>query len=98
MADICGICSEPLDYRFQCSCTRKTTRVGDEANARKGCLKCGCTSATITEMSATGGILSRMLNLQYQRFDVVSCVACGYSEMYKRDPSATRDIVDLFFG
>ncbi|WP_312111508.1 zinc ribbon domain-containing protein [Brevibacillus reuszeri] len=49
-------------------------------------------------MSATGGILSRMLNLQYQRFDVVSCVACGYSEMYKRDSSATRDILDLFFG
>ncbi|MED1858680.1 zinc ribbon domain-containing protein [Brevibacillus reuszeri] len=67
-------------------------------SAKRGCLKCGCTSATITEMSATGGILSRMFNLQYQRFDVVSCVACGYSEMYKRDSSATRDILDLFFG
>ncbi|MED1915151.1 MULTISPECIES: zinc ribbon domain-containing protein [unclassified Brevibacillus] len=49
-------------------------------------------------MSATGGGLSRMLNVQYQVYDVISCVNCGYSEMYKQNSSSTMNIVDLFFG
>jgi hypothetical protein len=49
-------------------------------------------------MSATGGTLSRVLNMQYQRFDVVSCNGCGYSEFYRKDASLPRDVLDLFFG
>ncbi|MGG4444377.1 zinc ribbon domain-containing protein [Brevibacillus fortis] len=64
----------------------------------KGYDEGGCTRTTVTQMSATGGGLSRMLNVQYQVYDVISCVNCGYSEMYKRNSSSAMNIVDLFFG
>ncbi|CAM5795242.1 MULTISPECIES: zinc ribbon domain-containing protein [Brevibacillus] len=99
MRQQCHICNEWLDHNLQCSCTRKTGNSHYNKDDRQsGCPKCGGTSATVTEMSATGGTLSRVLNMQYQRFDVVSCNGCGYSEFYRKDASLPRDVLDLFFG
>lgn len=98
MLGACGICNENLDQNNQCRCTRQGRASSDRNSGRRGCIKCGGTRTTVTQMSATGGGLSRMLNVQYQVYDVISCVNCGYSEMYKRDSSSTMNIVDLFFG
>ncbi|MEJ8547536.1 zinc ribbon domain-containing protein [Brevibacillus borstelensis] len=95
----CNICKEKLDYNLQCGCTRQSgNSLYKKEGKLYGCPKCGGTSATVAEMSATGGTLSRVLNMQYQRFDVVSCNGCGYSEFYRKDASVSRDVIDLFFG
>ncbi|MGD8188517.1 zinc ribbon domain-containing protein [Brevibacillus ginsengisoli] len=95
MTDVCGICKERLDHNLKCRCTRQETL---SQNKRKGCPKCGSSSASVTEMSATGGVLSRMLDVHYQRYSVVSCNSCGYSEFYKQDSLLSNNILDLFFS
>ncbi|MGO0062530.1 zinc ribbon domain-containing protein [Brevibacillus fluminis] len=101
MLDVCQICKERLDHHMQCSCTRRkavTTIKSDQNSEAKGCPKCGGSSVSISEMSATGGMLSRMFDVQHQQFEVVSCDRCGYSEFYKRNSSFGKSLLDLFFS
>ncbi|QLG61643.1 zinc ribbon domain-containing protein [Halorarum salinum] len=63
-----------------------------------GCPKCGHTDAEVGKMSTTGGGLSKMFDIQTNKFRVVSCTNCGYSELYRDTGSAGSDIVDVFFG
>lgn len=99
MLNVCHICNEKLDHNMQCNCTKRiaVTRKG-AGERKKGCPKCGGTSVSISEMSATGGMLSRMLDVSYQQFEVVSCDGCGYSEFYKKSGSLGKNLLDLFFS
>ena len=47
-------------------------------------------------IATTGGGLSKLFDVQNRRFTVVSCVHCGYSELYKGRSSG--DLADLFLG
>ena len=47
------------------------------------CIKCQGTEYEAGEMRTTGAGLSRFLNLQNQKFATVSCVSCGYTEVYR---------------
>ncbi len=49
------------------------------------CVKCHGTEHTTGEIRTTGSGISRYLNLQNQKFGVISCASCGYSEMYRLD-------------
>lgn len=63
-----------------------------------GCPKCGHTDADVGSISTTGGGLSKMFDIQTNKFQVVSCTNCGYSELYRDVGSSGSDLVDIFFG
>jgi len=63
-----------------------------------GCPKCGATDADIGSVSMTGGGLSKMFDIQTNKFQAVSCANCGYTEFYRADRSGGSDIVDVFLG
>ncbi|KHE72935.1 zinc ribbon domain-containing protein [Halobacillus sp. BBL2006] len=63
-----------------------------------GCIKCGSTDADQKEVSMTGSGLSKMLDVQNNKFTVVSCKNCGYSEFYNQKASKASNILDFFFG
>lgn len=64
----------------------------------RGCPKCGHTETDVGEISTTGGGLSKMFDIQTNKFSVVSCQHCGYSELYRNTGSTGSDIVDVFLG
>lgn len=48
----------------------------------KGCIKCGSTDAGQKEVAMTGAGFAKMLDVQNNKFLVVYCKNCGYSEFY----------------
>lgn len=58
----------------------------------KGCIKCGSTEAGQKEIATTGTGLSKLFDVQHNRFLV------GYSEFYNKESSTAGNILDLFFG
>ncbi|WP_202078044.1 zinc ribbon domain-containing protein [Caldalkalibacillus salinus] len=68
------------------------------ASNGKGCIKCGHTEAETKEIATTGTGLSKMFDIQHNRFMVVYCTHCGYSEFYNKDANRTSDVIDFFFG
>ncbi|NBI07942.1 zinc ribbon domain-containing protein [Senegalia massiliensis] len=64
----------------------------------EGCIKCGSKNAATKEISTTGSGLSKMFDLQNNKFLVVYCKECGYSELYNRETSTASNLLDLFFG
>ncbi len=59
------------------------------------CSKCGGSEYSSGEIRTTGSGVSRFLNLQNQKFTVVSCSGCGYSELYRMDGSGVGNIFDI---
>ncbi|NHN58791.1 MULTISPECIES: zinc ribbon domain-containing protein [Halorussus] len=70
----------------------------DPASDEEGCPKCGHTDTDVGTISTTGGGLSKMFDIQTNQFQVVSCLNCGYSELYRDTGSAGSDVVDVFLG
>ncbi|WP_347861602.1 zinc ribbon domain-containing protein [Salimicrobium sp. PL1-032A] len=68
------------------------------AENEKGCVKCGSTEAGTKDVSMTGSGLSKMFDVQNNRFTVIYCENCGYSEFYNKQVSTGSNIFDLFFG
>lgn len=74
------------------------TKIGGDFVEGKGCVKCGSTNAGTKDVSMTGSGLTKMLDIQNNRFTVVYCKNCGYSEFYNKNSSTASNILDLFFG
>ncbi|MBB6480437.1 zinc ribbon domain-containing protein [Spirochaeta isovalerica] len=66
----------------------------DDYNYR--CPKCGNTRYETDEFRATGGMLSKVFDVQSKRFTTVSCTRCRFTELYKADSSMMGNIFDLF--
>ncbi|WP_100406623.1 zinc ribbon domain-containing protein [Bacillus solitudinis] len=64
----------------------------------RGCIKCGHTKAETKEIATTGTGLSKMFDIQHNKFVVVYCTNCGYSEFYNKQASTASNVVDFFFG
>ncbi len=64
----------------------------------QGCVKCGSTDADTKDVSMTGSGLSKMMDIQNNKFTVVSCKNCGYSEFYNKNASKASNVFDFFFG
>lgn len=62
------------------------------------CVKCGNQSYEVLDVSATSGMLSRMVNLQNRRFSAVVCQRCRYVEFYQTQSGALRNIADFIIG
>jgi len=62
------------------------------------CAKCGFNSCEVLDVSSTSGMMSRMVNLQNRRFSAVVCGRCSYTEFYKTESGALRNIFDFLVG
>lgn len=71
---------------------------GSQAILNFTCAKCGYNDYEVLDVSATSGMMSRMVNLQNRRFSAVSCRRCKYTEFYKTESGALRNIFDLLVG
>ncbi len=60
------------------------------------CPKCGCKEYEKDQLQATGGNFAKIFDVQNKKFFTVSCVQCGYTELYKTVSSATMNIIDFF--
>ena len=60
------------------------------------CPKCKNTQCEIGEFRATGGIFTKLLDIQTKRFSTVTCSRCKYTEIYKADSSMLGNIFDFF--
>jgi len=67
----------------------------DDMN-QQGCPKCGHTQAETDSIATSGTGASKFFDIQNRKFTAVSCVNCGYTELYKGRSSG--DIVDVFLG
>lgn len=60
------------------------------------CPKCGNSRYETDEFRATGGMLSKVFDVQNKKFTTVSCTQCRYTELFKADSSMLGNIFDLF--
>ncbi len=60
------------------------------------CPKCGGAGYEVDEMRATGGIFSKIFDVQRNRFTTVTCEECRYTELYKVEQGVLGDIFDFF--
>lgn len=60
------------------------------------CPKCKNTDCEIGQFRATGGFLSKVVDVQSKRFSTVTCTRCKYTEIYKADSSMLGNIFDFF--
>jgi predicted nucleic-acid-binding Zn-ribbon protein len=72
--------------------------MNSEVPGSDGCPKCGHDEADVGSISTTGGGLSKMFDIQTNKFRAVSCTNCGYTEFYRADRSGGSDLVDVFLG
>lgn len=62
------------------------------------CAKCGHLSYEVGQFQATGGMMSKMFDIQTEKFQTVSCQRCGYTEIYKQRTSTGENLLDMFFN
>ncbi len=62
------------------------------------CAKCGHRDYEVNDMATTSGIMSRMVSPQNRRFSAVTCIHCSYTEFYKTDTRALRNVFDVLIG
>ena len=60
------------------------------------CSKCNNRTYTIGEMRATGGILSKIFDVQTQKYTSVTCERCKHTDFYKASTKALSNIFDFF--
>lgn len=65
-------------------------------NLNYKCPKCGNTSYETGEMRATGGFLSKIFDVQTNKFTTLVCSRCKYTEFFKADSSMLGNIFDFF--
>ncbi|MEA1985964.1 MAG: zinc ribbon domain-containing protein [Candidatus Marinimicrobia bacterium] len=62
------------------------------------CPKCGNTEYEVDEIRATGGMFSKIFDVQNKRFTTVTCTKCSYTELYKAKSSSLGNVFDFFTG
>jgi len=60
------------------------------------CPKCSNTDCEVGEFRATGGVLSKLFDVQNKRFTTVTCSRCKYTEIYQAPSSMLGNIFDFF--
>jgi hypothetical protein len=60
------------------------------------CPKCGNKTYKIGQMRATGGFLSKIFDIQTEKYTSVTCSKCTYTEFYKASTKALSNIFDFF--
>jgi uncharacterized protein len=79
----------PQDSMPGCEAALKEESSLEEAiTERFKCVKCGCRSCVVKEVAMTGTGLSKLMDIQHMHYLFVSCLECGFVEVY--DPSVLR--------
>jgi len=60
------------------------------------CPKCANKTYELGQMRATGGTLSKIFDIQTEKFSSVTCEKCKYTEFYKASTSSLSNIFDFF--
>jgi predicted nucleic-acid-binding Zn-ribbon protein len=74
-----------------------------EIASRFKCPKCRNTGARVKSLAMTGTGISKLLDIQHNRYIFASCENCGYTEIYDLDKlSGSKDkvgnVLDVIFG
>ena len=74
-----------------------------EIESRFVCAKCHSTGTKAKSLAMTGTGISKLLDVQHNRYIFASCNNCGYTEVYDLDTlSGSKDevgnILDIIFG
>jgi predicted nucleic-acid-binding Zn-ribbon protein len=76
--------------------------VDEQLADRFRCPKCRTAGGQARRIATTGTGLSRLFDVQHNRFIAVSCTHCGYTEMYNPrvlgDRENLTDVLDVLFG
>ncbi len=59
------------------------------------CPKCKSKSYEISQISTTGGLFSKIFDIQTKKFTAITCKKCKYTELYKTDMSGLSNIFDF---
>ncbi|OCT14542.1 hypothetical protein A8709_27155 [Paenibacillus pectinilyticus] len=68
------------------------------------CTKCKHKACRVKEVAMTGTGLSKILDIQHHHFLFVSCLHCGYVEIFDPDVLTSKKagqlgtIIDILFG
>lgn len=62
------------------------------------CPKCNNNKYETDEFRATGGLLSKIFDVQNKHFTTVTCTNCTYTEMYKTKSNNIENVFDFFAG
>ena len=78
-------------------------KIEREIESRFVCAKCRSTGAEVKSLAMSGTGLSRLLDLQHNRYVFASCNNCGFTEVYNLDILAGKrddalNILDVIFG
>jgi len=65
-------------------------------NLKYTCPKCQNKTYELGQMRATGGTLSKIFDVQNQKYSSVTCKRCTYTEFYKAKTSALSNVFDFF--
>ena len=60
------------------------------------CPKCSGSGYEIGQFRAAGGFLTKVFDIQSQRFSTVTCSRCKYTEIYRAETSMLGNVFDLF--
>ncbi len=60
------------------------------------CPKCDNDDYETDQFAATGGGITKFLNVQSKKFTTVTCTKCKFTEMYKVKTSALGNVLDMF--
>ena len=60
------------------------------------CPKCHNKTYKVGQMRATGGTLSKIFDVQTEKFTAVTCERCTYTEFYKTKTSGISNVFDFF--
>jgi predicted nucleic-acid-binding Zn-ribbon protein len=63
------------------------------------CPKCGNKKAETDQIRTTGSGFTRYFNIQNRKFHAVSCIKCGFTELYKEGKSSgASNVLDFITG
>jgi uncharacterized protein len=79
------------------------SRVEDAIKSKFKCQKCSRTACNTKELAMTGSGLSKLLDIQHNHFLFVSCMNCGYVEVYNPNvlegkKGQLSSVLDVLFG
>lgn len=77
-------------------------KLDEQLAAKFVCVKCKGSGATVKRIAATGTGISRVFDIQHNKFIAVSCQQCGFTELYNPEilegKDTRGDILDIIFG
>ena len=62
------------------------------------CPKCGCLQYASDQFQATGGSFAKLFDVQNKKFITISCVQCGFTELYRAETTTGMNVLDFLIG